>query len=85
VHAGSNHDQHPVPTSHDNEPGHAARLWEGSTVPSLDKVSAPGIAVVQDSLGLDYSSFASAHLNSIPAVHVPIPGRVGGSVVRPRS
>jgi hypothetical protein len=29
VHAGSNHDQHPLPTGHDNEPGHAARLWRG--------------------------------------------------------
>jgi hypothetical protein len=29
---------------------------EGSTVPSLDKTSMPEIAVVQDSLGLDYCS-----------------------------
>ena len=29
---------------------------EGSKVPSLDKASRPGIAVVQDSLGLDYCS-----------------------------
>src|SRR4051812_325149 len=57
VHAGSNHDQHPVLTGDDNEPGHAARLWRGlKPVPSIDKASTPGIAVVRDSLGIDYSS-----------------------------
>ena len=51
VHVGSNHDQHPGVTSHDNEPGHAARLWRGlKPVPSIDKASTPGIAVVRDSL-----------------------------------
>jgi len=39
---------------------------EGSKVPSLDKASMLGIAVVRDSLGLDYSSSTPSTPNSRP-------------------
>src|SRR4051794_5588323 len=58
-HAGSNHDQPPVLTGHDNGSGPAARLWRAlKPVQSIDKAFTPGIAVVRDSLGIDDCSRA---------------------------